>query len=70
MSKEFGEFLRKMRLSKRITTLKFAEMTGISPVNISRMEAMGITPTHKDMIAIQKVLNLSEEEANPLATLL
>ncbi|MFI3201443.1 MAG: helix-turn-helix transcriptional regulator [Eubacteriales bacterium] len=69
MSKKFGEFLRKLRMSQRISSLKFAEMTGISPVVLSRMETMGLTPNPKDLLAIQKALNLSENEANVLQTL-
>ncbi len=69
MNATFGTMLRKKRLEERWTTLKFAELTGISASILSQLESDTRTPTPKTLDIILGHLDFSETEAKELLTL-
>lgn len=62
MKENFGDFLREKRIAQRISSLKFAEKTGISVVELSRIENEGVSPSPRVMDAIQGLLQLSQPD--------
>jgi len=65
---EFTDFLRLKRREKRMTLRRMCELTGINPVDYSRMER-GMTPPVKDVGVIADVLELSDEDSRKLCFL-
>jgi len=65
---EFGETIRKWRAEKDVTLRKFAEMVGISPTYLSKIERGDFEPPAEDKIrAIAKALGKDEDEVLGLA---
>ena len=65
MTGEFGDFLRKRRIEKKITLREFAAAIGIAPPYLSDIEKGHRYPPDKDKLyAIAKTLQLSVEDMN------
>lgn len=54
-----GNRIRDARDEKKLTQEKLAEMVGLTPIAISKIETGGCNPTFKNIIAIANILGLS-----------
>ena len=55
---DLGQRIQKLRKDKKITQEQLAEMVGIDPKNISRIEKGNNYPTAENLTSIAKALNV------------
>ena len=58
LKQDLGQRIRKLRKDKKITQEQLAEMVGIDPKNISRIEKGNNYPTAENLTSIAKALNV------------
>lgn len=65
---DFGTTLRKLRQAKGISLRKFAEMIGLSPTYISRVELSHDTPpSHTVIEKMEKILECEKDKLSNVA---
>lgn len=62
LKQDLGQKIQKLRKERKITQEKLAEMVGIDPKNISRIEIGNNYPTAENLCAIAKALNVDVYE--------
>lgn len=63
----FGQALREMRLAKKLSLRKFAELVGISPTYLSQVEQENVDPPTAERV--QRMAELLGENADELISL-
>lgn len=58
LKQELGAKIQKLRKTKKLTQEKLAELVGIDPKNISRIENGNNYPTAENLTSIAKALNV------------
>lgn len=58
LKQDLGQRIQKLRKDKKITQEQLAEMVGIDPKNISRIEKGNNYPTAENLTSIAKALNV------------
>ena len=58
LKQDFGQRIQKLRKDKKITQEQLAEMVGIDPKNISRIEKGNNYPTAENLTSIAKALHV------------
>lgn len=58
LKQELGAKIQKLRKSKKLTQEQLAELVGIDPKNISRIENGNNYPTAENLTSIAKALNV------------
>ena len=58
LKQDLGQRIQKLRKDKKITQEQLAEMVGIDPKNISRIEKGNKYPTAENLTSIAKALNV------------
>ena len=58
LKKDLGQRIQKLRKDKKITQEQLAEMVGIDPKNISRIEKGNNYPTAENLTSIAKALHV------------
>ena len=58
MKQDLGQRIQKLRKDKKITQEQLAEMVGIDPKNISRIEKGNNYPTAENLTSIAKALHV------------
>lgn len=58
LKQDLGQRIQKLRKDKKITQEQLAEMVGIDPKNISRIEKGNNYPTAENLTSISKALNV------------
>lgn len=62
LKKELGKKIQKLRKSSKITQEKLAEIIGIDPKNVSRIENGNTYPSSETLMAIANALNVNVYE--------
>ncbi|MBR1424008.1 helix-turn-helix transcriptional regulator [bacterium] len=58
LKKELGKKIQEIRKQRKLTQEKFAELVGIDPKNVSKIETGLNYPSSETIIAIARVLNV------------
>ena len=59
LKKQLGQKIQELRKKKKLTQEKFAEMVGIDPKNVSKIENGNNYPTAETLTSIAKALNIN-----------
>lgn len=63
----FGQVLREMRLAKKLSLRKFAELVGVSPTYLSQVEQDNVDPPTAERV--QRIAEILGENADELISL-